>query len=117
MLRRRPSSNGAERRGVAVRIVVGPGECRTASRPERCRFGADRHLIGRKLIIAALGGLTGALPVRAEEDVADCPAYQSTPKGLFSWAVCSFFIRPRSCKVVSSDISSTGCYKFFDLPD
>ena len=44
-------------------------------------------------------------------------AYQSTPKGLFSCAVCTFFIRPRSCKVVSGEISPTGWCKVFDLPD
>jgi len=44
-------------------------------------------------------------------------AYQSTPKGLFSCAVCTLFIRPSSCKVVSGDISPTGWCKVFDLPD
>jgi hypothetical protein len=49
-------------------------------------------------------------------------AYQSTPKGLFSCAgctffSCTFFIRSRSCKVASGDISPTGWRKFFDLPD
>jgi hypothetical protein len=44
-------------------------------------------------------------------------AYQDTPKGLFSCTACTFFIRPRSCKVVSGDISPTGWCKFFDLPD
>ncbi|HEY1933022.1 MAG TPA: hypothetical protein VGG99_13495 [Acetobacteraceae bacterium] len=44
-------------------------------------------------------------------------AYQSTPKGLLSCGACSFFIRPRACKVVSGDISPTGWCKFFDLPD
>ena len=43
--------------------------------------------------------------------------YQGTPKGLFSCAACTFFIRPRSCKVVTGDISPTGWCKLFDLPD
>jgi hypothetical protein len=44
-------------------------------------------------------------------------AYQNMPNGLFSCAACSFFIRPRSCKVVSGDISPSGWCKLFDLPD
>ena len=43
--------------------------------------------------------------------------YQGAPKGMFSCAVCTFFIPPRSCKVVSGDISPTGWCKLFDLPD
>jgi len=44
-------------------------------------------------------------------------AYQTTAKGMFSCAVCTFFVRPRSCKVVSGNISPTGWCKLFDLPD
>jgi hypothetical protein len=43
--------------------------------------------------------------------------YRNTPKGLFSCAACTFFIRPRGCKVVTGDISPTGWCKLFDLPD
>jgi hypothetical protein len=43
--------------------------------------------------------------------------YRNTPKGLFSCAACTFFIRPRSCQVVTGDISPTGWCKLFDLPD
>jgi hypothetical protein len=74
----------------------------------------------RELITAALG-LGAAFPARAGETQAkvsqSAAAYQSTPKGLFSCAVCTFFIRPRSCKMVSGDISPTGWCKLFDLPD
>ena len=95
------------------RVVVG--------RREESSFRADRRLIRRELVIAALGGLTGAFPARAEEQSGKmsqiAAAYQSTPKGLCSCAVCSFFIRPRSCKVVSGDTNPTGWCKFFDLPD
>ncbi len=71
---------------------------------------------------AVLGGLSAALPARAEEQPGTmssqiAAAYQTTPKGMFSCAVCTFFIRPRSCKVVRGDISPTGWCKFFDLPD
>ena len=75
----------------------------------------------RELVTGALGGLSAALPARAEEQPGKTSqvvaAYQSTPMGLFSCAVCTFFIRPRSCKVVSGDISPTGWCRFFDLPD
>jgi hypothetical protein len=90
-------------------------------RREESGFRADRHLIRRELMAAALGGLSAALAARAEEQPAKmsqiAAAYQSTPKGLFSCAVCTFFIRPRSCKVVGGDISPTGWCKFFDLLD
>jgi hypothetical protein len=70
---------------------------------------------------AALGGITAALPARAEEPSAKlsqiAAAYQTTAKGLFSCAVCTFFIGPRSCQVVSGDISPSGWCKLFDLPD
>ena len=53
-------------------------------------------------------------PVRVSQIEAQ---YQNTPKGLFSCAACIFFIKPRSCKVVTGDISRTGWCKLFDLPD
>ena len=84
-------------------------------------FRVDRRLTRRELMTAALGGLSATLPARSEDLPAKmsqiAAAYQSTPKGLFSCAVCTFFIRPRGCKVVSGDISPTGWCKFFDLPD
>jgi len=43
--------------------------------------------------------------------------YQTTPKGMFSCAVCTFFIKPHSCKVVAGDVSPTGWCKLFDLVD
>jgi hypothetical protein len=84
-------------------------------------FHADRHVTRRELMAAALGGLSTTRPARAEEPSTKmsqiAAAYQSTPKGLLSCGACSFFIRPRACKVVSGDISPTGWCKFFDLPD
>ena len=98
--------------------------CATAmshDRPEAGSFRADRRMTRRGLMTAALGGVSAALPARAEEQPGKmsqiAAAYQSTPKGLFSCAVCTFFIRPRSCKVVGGDISPTGWCKVFDLPD
>jgi hypothetical protein len=98
--------------------------CATAISPG-LRSGAissfgHRRPTRRELIAAALG-LGAVLPARAEEASAKvsqlAAAYQSTPKGMFSCAVCTFFIRPRSCKVVNGDISPTGWRKLFDLPD
>jgi hypothetical protein len=72
-------------------------------------------------MIAALCGFAAARSARAEAEPAklsqNAAAYQSTPKGMFSCAACALFIRPRSCKVVSGDISPTGWCKLFDLPD
>ena len=98
--------------------------CATAmsrDRPEAGNFRADHRLIRRELMTAALGGLSATLPARAEERQLKmsqiAAAYKSTPKGLFSCAVCSLFIRTRSCKVVSGDISPTSWCRFFDVPD
>jgi hypothetical protein len=70
----------------------------------------DHRPTRRELITTALG--LGALrAARAEElqKVSQLTAeYQDTPKGLFGCAACTFFIQPRSCKVVSGDISATG---------
>ena len=43
--------------------------------------------------------------------------YQNMPKGLFSCAACTFFIKPTSCKLVTGAISPNGWCKLFDLPD
>ena len=80
------------------------------------------HRPTRRELIAAALGLGAALPARAEEAPVKvsqlaAAAYQRTPKGMFNCAACTFFIRPRSCKVVSGDISPTGWCKLFDLPD
>jgi hypothetical protein len=69
-------------------------------------------------LAAALG--FGAAPARAQAPAKVSQAdaqYQSTPKGMFSCAVCTFFIKPRSCKLVGGDISPMGWCKLFDLPD
>jgi hypothetical protein len=74
----------------------------------------------RRDVLAAGVGLAAALPARSEEPprVSQAEAqYQNTPKGMFSCATCTFFIKPRSCKVVTGDISPNGWCKLFDLPD
>jgi hypothetical protein len=43
--------------------------------------------------------------------------YQPTPKGMFSCAVCTFFIKPKACKVVDGDVSPAGWCKLFDMVD
>jgi len=76
----------------------------------------------RGLLAAGLG--LAAIPARAPTR-ADEPAkltqmeaqYQTTPKGMFSCAVCTFFIKPGACKVVAGAISPQGWCKLFDLPD
>jgi hypothetical protein len=79
------------------------------------------HRLTRRELITGALGLGAAVPARAEERQATvsriAAAYQNTPKGLFSCAACTFFIQPRSCKVVSGDISPTGWCKLFDLSD
>jgi len=71
----------------------------------------------RCLLATALG----AIPARAEAQTAKlsqiAAAYQATAKGMFSCAVCTFFVRPGSCKVVAGDISPNGWCKLFDMPD
>jgi hypothetical protein len=36
---------------------------------------------------------------------------------MLSCAVCTFFVKPRGCKVVAGDISPDGWCRFFDMPD
>ena len=82
---------------------------------------ADHYQLTRRGLITAALSLGAAVPARAEQPQAKvspiAAAYQDSPKGLFSCAACTFFIRPRSCKVVSGDISPTGWCKLFDLAD
>ncbi len=75
----------------------------------------------RRDVLAAGLGLVAAQPARADEPAAKISQadaqYQSMPKGMFSCAVCTFFIRPTGCKLVTGAISPTGWCKLFDLPD
>jgi hypothetical protein len=72
--------------------------------------------------------LLGAAPGRSEqiaEQVAEQirvstpeqAQYRDSPKGLFSCAMCTLFMPPAACKVVTGTISPTGWCKFFDLAD
>ncbi len=74
----------------------------------------------RRALLAAGIGLA-ARPARAAEPpprVSPVEAqYRNTPNGMFSCATCTFFVKPRSCKVVTGDISPAGWCKLFDLAD
>jgi hypothetical protein len=80
--------------------------------------------VSRREVLAAGLGLV-AVPfstaARADEPPAKISQaeaqYQPMPKGMFSCGVCTFFIKPTSCKVVTGAISPNGWCKLFDLPD
>jgi hypothetical protein len=83
-----------------------------------------RNRLSRRTMLAA-GLSLAAAAAQGDEPPAANPnkipqadaQYQPTPKGMFSCAVCNFFIKPKSCKVVEGEISPTGWCKLFDLPD
>jgi hypothetical protein len=82
-----------------------------------------RGCLSRRDVLAAGLGLA-ALPARAADTLPEAQKipqadveYQTTPKGMFSCAVCTFFIKPRACKVVAGEVSPTGWCKLFDLVD
>jgi hypothetical protein len=81
------------------------------------------HPLTRRAVLA-LGLAVAATPAEADEPAATPnkisqadAQYQPTPKGMFSCATCTFFIKPQACKVVIGDISPMGWCKLFDLPD
>ena len=76
-----------------------------------------RAEICRRAVIAAPLGLAAAVPEPLSKLSQRAAAYQDTPKGMFRCALCTFFIRPRGCKVVSGDISPAGWCRLFDLAD
>jgi hypothetical protein len=90
-------------------------------RRERALSTFGHHRLTRRALITTGLGLGAAVRARAEEQPAklskSAAAYQDTPKGMFSCAACTLFVKPRSCKVVSGDISPTGWCKLFDLAD
>jgi len=84
------------------------------------RSSARHGEVTRRAVLAAGFGLA-TLPARADAPLPKIlqaeVQYQNTPKGMFSCGVCTFFIKPHSCKIVAGDISPTGWCKLFDLPD
>lgn len=82
-----------------------------------------RRPLSRRELLAA-GLVVMAAPSEADKPAANPnkipqadAQYQPMPKGLFSCAVCSFFIKPKSCKVVDGEISPIGWCKLFDVVD
>jgi hypothetical protein len=79
--------------------------------------------LSRRAILAL--GLAIAAPSEADQQPQANPNkisqaaadYQPTPKGMFSCGVCTFFIKPKSCKVVDGEVSPTGWCKLFDMVD
>jgi hypothetical protein len=82
-------------------------------------FGWSR----RTAIRAAIGGISAALSLQASSSRADekmtrtQAQYQDTPNGIYSCGNCSLFERPKSCKVVTGDVSEDGWCKAFALVD
>jgi len=73
----------------------------------------------RRLLAAALsvGGSGDALAQTAPKISQAAAQYQDRPRGGLSCIGCTFFQRPRACKVVEGDISPHGWCRLFDLPD
>jgi hypothetical protein len=84
------------------------------SSPGKGRKLTRRGLLAAGLGLAASSACADAPPPQVSQAEAQ---YQTTPKGMFSCTVCSFFVKPRSCKIVAGDISPQGWCKLFDLPD
>ncbi len=81
----------------------------------RCRNSLTRRaVIAAGLGVAATSARAEAPPPKISQAEAQ---YQTMPKGMFSCAVCTFFVKPNACKVVAGEISPTGWCKLFDLPD
>jgi hypothetical protein len=75
-------------------------------------------------VLAAIAGTVSFVPAGAQAEppplrpVSKAEAkYRPTPNGMFACANCTFFIKPRACKIVAGDINPYGWCKFFDLPD
>ena len=77
----------------------------------------------RNAIRAAIGGVSVVLSLRTSSAQADekmtreQAQYQDTPNGIYSCGNCSLFERPKSCKVVTGDVSEDGWCKAFALVD
>ncbi len=85
---------------------------------KRAEAQIQRRLTRRAVLAAGLGLTASSGHAADPPSISQADAeYQTTPKGLFSCAACTFFIKPHSCKVVTGDISPTGWCKLFDLPD
>jgi hypothetical protein len=80
------------------------------------------RVLRRKLLRAAVGGVSTALLVssraRASDKMTKAQAeYQGTPNGIYSCATCTLFEAPNSCKVVEGEVSKDGWCKAFAMAD
>ncbi|MBV8777692.1 MAG: iron oxidase [Alphaproteobacteria bacterium] len=75
--------------------------------------------LSRRALFAALAA--GAAATARAEDAAKIAQaevqYQPMPKGMFSCAQCTLFVKPNACKVVAGSISPSGWCKLFDMAD
>ena len=92
-------------------------------RERRVKRRAKGVKLTRRSVLAA-GLSVAALPAGAAEQPANpnkisqaAAEYQPTPKGMFSCALCTFFIKPHACKVVDGEVNPTGWCKLFDMVD
>jgi len=75
-------------------------------------------ILSRRRLLAIALAIRGARSARAQAKMSQATAqYQDRPRGGLSCIGCTFFQRPRSCKVVEGDISPNGWCRLFDLPD
>jgi hypothetical protein len=75
-------------------------------------MGGSFGLSRRRLLAVALAG--AGTPPKLSQAAAQ---YQDHPRGGLSCIGCTFFQRPRSCKVVQGEISPNGWCRLFDPPD
>ena len=77
------------------------------------RQRSRRWLIGAALCLSETHG-SRAQEARTSQAAVQ---YQDHPRGGLSCVGCTFFRKPRSCQVVTGDISPNGWCRLFDLPD
>lgn len=88
------------------------------SSPGKALKMSRRSVLVAGLTLAALPARAGDQPAANSNKISQAAAqYQQIPKGMFSCAVCSFFIKPHGCKVVDGEVSATGWCKLFDMVD
>lgn len=77
-----------------------------------------RSILATGLTLAAMSARADDQPAANPNKISRAAAqYQPAPKGMFSCAVCTFFIKPNACKVVDGAVSPTGWCKLFDMVD
>jgi hypothetical protein len=74
-------------------------------------------ILSRRRLLAIALAVRGARAQASPRLSQAAAQYQNSPRGGLSCIGCTFFQRPRSCKVVEGDISPNGWCRLFDLPD